>query len=37
MDFDELGQSNPLPWAMQLTSFLIETCFSQIMLDYPIA
>lgn len=36
MGFDELGQRNPLSWAMEQT-FLIKTCFSQIMFDSQIA
>lgn len=37
LGFDELGQRNPLSRAVELTCFLIETCFSEIMLDYQIA
>ena len=37
MDFGELGQKHPLTKVVDLMSFLIETCFSQIMLDYQIA
>lgn len=37
LGFDKLGQRNPLSRAVELMCFLIESCFSQIMLDYQIA